>query len=225
MARSHWRDGRGGGRRRRAALAAGLADFDERAFEETALAGRDAYRLHATYTAADGTGREVKTWWVQGGEGAVYVLNATRSDAGDPIDWRDAQSVTASAHLRGSLRAAPLVPPLGLTRRFGGRPVRPFAFTRARMAAVGHLPLPCLTGRRVGASDLTSTRWTTEVYEAPDLTTHCWLWRATDRRRWSPIWRDKSCSSTAQFADIGGAAGRTSQLGGSCRTFRRTLNP
>ncbi len=80
----------------RAALAAGLDDFNELAFEETALAGRDAYRLHATYTAADGTGREVQTWWVQGGEGAVYVLNATRSDAGDPNDWRDAQSVIAS---------------------------------------------------------------------------------------------------------------------------------
>lgn len=84
----------------RAALAAGLGDFEEQAFEEKTLAGREAYRLHATYLADDGTGREVETWWVAGAEGQIYVLNASRSDVGDAKDWGDARAVIASLTLR-----------------------------------------------------------------------------------------------------------------------------
>jgi hypothetical protein len=86
----------------RQALGAGLGDFEEQSFEAATLAGHNAYRLHATYLAGDGTGREVETWWVEGAEGTLYVLNASRSDVGDPNDWRDARSVIASLTFDGA---------------------------------------------------------------------------------------------------------------------------
>ncbi len=83
----------------RAALAAGLVEFEEQEFEETTLAGRQAFRLHARYSVDDGSGREVETWWVTGAEGSLYVLNASRSDTGDARDWADARDAIASLAL------------------------------------------------------------------------------------------------------------------------------
>lgn len=83
----------------RAALAAGLADFEEREYEETTLAGRHAYRLHATYLAGDGSGRELETWWVAGDDADLYLLNASRSDVGDENDWGDARAMITALEL------------------------------------------------------------------------------------------------------------------------------
>ncbi len=83
----------------RAALAAGLDNFEEQEYGETTLAGRKAYRLHATYLAGDGTGREVETWWMADDDGGLYVLNASRSGAGDENDWGDARAMIASVTL------------------------------------------------------------------------------------------------------------------------------